>query len=44
MACFHFLSDNASDTEDGVVMLLKFVRKVLWVVENILTDRKFDKG
>jgi len=44
MACFHFLLDNASDTEDGVDMLFRFVRKVLWVGENCVKDRKFDKG
>jgi len=44
MACFHILSDNASDTEDGMDMLFRFVRKVLLVGESCLKDRKFDKG
>ena len=43
MACFHFLSDNASDTEEGVGVVFRFVRKVLWVGENFLKDRKLDR-
>lgn len=44
MACFHFLSDYASDTEEGVVVVFRFVQKVLWVGENFSKDKKLDRG
>ena len=39
MACFHFLSLNASDKQVGVVVLFRLVRKALWVGEKFLKDR-----
>lgn len=44
MVCFHFLSDNASNRELGVVVVFRLVRKALCVGEEFLKDRKFDRG
>jgi len=43
MACFYFLSYNASNAKEGMGVVFRFVRKVLWVGENFLKDRKLDR-
>ena len=44
MAYFHFLSNNDLDTEEAMVVVFRFVRKVLWVGENFSKDKKLDRG
>lgn len=44
MACFHFLSDNASDIEERMGVVFRFMRKVLWVGENFQRIGNLIKG